>query len=394
MVKKFIGLILITLVFFVGCSNSSKLNSAFNTKPQKQSNSISQSNNTLNKNIVNNKTSEKPELYSNLVMVNKTTGWVVRNNMVLRTINGADWNDVSPYGSINNNDQPIVSACFYNSSTAWVTSGMNLNDKNKLSIYHTTNGGEHWEKVFLPSMEQWEGTGHVYFSFIDSLNGFILATSTPSMGQMDKSIYKTSDGGKSWSRIGNITNKIESYPTGMTFKNSREGWITSSNHGQEYITTFKTDDGGYSWRKGNLQMVSMYKDYYTDSYPPVFFNNEKKFGVLPIEYVKDESRFIIPYITNDGGNSWSATKKLSNYTLSYYDFITEKQWMTIANKEKKLYETSNKGDSFEELSQNEIFKGIKTLDFVTNKIGWAIGDNFFIKTTDGGKHWNKISINR
>jgi len=394
MVKKSIGLILLSLVFFIGCSNSSKLSSVSNTKPQNQSNSTSKSNNTLNKNIDNNKISEKPEIYSNLLMVNKTTGWVIRNNMVLRTINGADWNDVSPHVIINNNDQPIVSACFYDSSTAWVTSQMNLSGNNKFSIYHTTNGGEHWDKVILPSMEQWEGTGYVYFSFIDSLNGFILATSTPSMGQMDKSIYKTSDGGKSWSRIGDITNKIESYPTGMIFKNSREGWITSSNHGQDYITTFKTDDGGYSWHKENLQMESVYKDYYTDSYPPVFLDIKKKFGILPIEYVKEESRFIIPYITNDGGNSWTATKVLSSCDLSYYDFIKEKQWLAIDNKENKLYETSNGGDSFEELSKNEILKGIKTLDFVTNQIGWAIGDNSFIKTTDGGKNWNKININK
>jgi photosystem II stability/assembly factor-like uncharacterized protein len=294
MSKKFIGLVLVSLIFFVGCSNSSKFNSVFNTKPQKKNNSTSQSNDTLNQNFGNNQTPEKSELYSNLLMVNKTTGWVIRNNEVLRTINGGlDWNDVSPYSNSKTNDtQPIVSICFYNSNIAWVTIGTDLTDSNKLSVYYTTDGGEHWQKSFLPTLEQWEGTGSEYISFIDSLNGFILVTSQPALGVMEKSIYKTNDGGKSWLRIGNITDKISSYPTGMTFKNSREGWITSSNHGQNYITTFKTDDGGYSWHKENLQMASEHKDYYTNSYPPVFLNNEKKFGILPIEYVKEQSRFI------------------------------------------------------------------------------------------------------
>lgn len=396
MVKKFIGLILLSLVFLIGCSNSSKIDSSSNTKPQKQNNSTSQSNNTLNQNIGDNQTSEKSELYSNLLMVDKTTGWVIKNNAVLRTINGGlDWNDVSPYSSSKVNDtQSIVSIYFYDSNIAWVSLGKDLNDGNKLIVFHTTDGGEHWEKEFLPTIEVWEGTGSENINFIDSLNGFILVTSQPGLGLMDKSIYKTNDGGKSWLRIENITDKIPSYPTGMTFKNIREGWITSSNHGQNYITTFKTDDGGYSWHKENIQMVSVYKDYYTNSYPPVFLNNEKKFGILPIEYLGEQSRFIIPYITNDGGNSWTATKVLSNYALSYYDFIKEKQWLAIDNKENKLYETSNGGDSFEELSQNEIFKGIKTLDFVTSQIGWAIGDNFFIKTIDGGKNWTKININK
>ncbi|MFL0268076.1 WD40/YVTN/BNR-like repeat-containing protein [Candidatus Clostridium radicumherbarum] len=386
--KRFISLIFLSMVFFIGCSNSSKLDSSSNTKPQKQSNAISQSNNNL--------TFEKSEVYSNLLMVNKTTGWIVRNNVVLRTINGGlDWNDVSPYSNSKTNDtQSIVSTYFYDSNIAWVSFGNDLNDGNKLIVYHTTDGGGHWEKESLPAIEDWEGTGNENINFIDPSNGFILVTSQPALGQMNKSIYKTNNGGKSWLRIGTITNKIPSYPTGLTFKNSREGWITSSNHGENYITTFKTDDGGYSWHKENLQMVPVYKDYYTNSYPPVFLNNEKKFGILPIEYVNEKSRFIIPYITNDGGNSWTATKSLSNYDLSHYDFINEKQWLAIDNKENKLYETSNGGNSFEELSQNEIFKGIKTLDFISNQIGWAIGDNFFIKTIDGGKNWTKININK
>jgi photosystem II stability/assembly factor-like uncharacterized protein len=362
---------------------------AINNKDTQQS-----INTNLDNNNDNNQTSEKSAFYSNLLMVNKTTGWIIRNNKVLRTVNGGvNWIDVSPYSSSKTNDnQPIVSTCFYDSNTAWATVGTDLNDGNNLSVYHTTDGGEYWIKALLPTMEQWEGTGRENISFIDSLNGFILVTSLPALGQMDKSIYKTNDGGKSWLRIGNITDKIASYPTGMTFKNNKEGWITSSNHGQDFILTFKTDDGGYSWHKENLQMAYEYKDYYTNSFQPVFFSNEKKIGILPIEYVKEESRFMIPYITKDGGSSWSVPKNPVNYTFSNYDFFNEKQWWAVGYKDNKLYETSNSGDSWQAIPQDKVFKGIKTLDFVTNQIGWAIGDDFFIKTIDGGKNWSKVAI--
>lgn len=204
---------------------------------------------------------------------------------------------------------------------------------------------------------------------------------------MEKAIYKTNDGGKNWLKIRNVTNEIDSYPTGIVFRNSREGWITASNHGQNYILTFKTDDGGYSWHKENLKMVPNYKDYYTNSYPPILLDNEKKFVILPIEYVNNESRFIIPYLTSDGGHSWNAIKISNNHTFSCFDFINKKQWLAIDAKDNKLYETNTGGNSWIEVSQNEILKGIKTLDFATTQIGWATGDNIFIKTSDGGKTW-------
>lgn len=347
-------------------------------------------NNTLNQNVNNNKTSEKSQFYSDLFMVNETTGWVIKNNAVLRTINGGVyWNDVSPYNKANDT-QPVASTYFYDGNIAWISLEKDLNDGNKLIVYHTTDGGKHWSKELLPTIEAWEGSGSEIINFIDPLNGFILVTSLPSLGLMDKSIYKTKDGGKSWLRIGKITDKIASYPTGMTFKNTLEGWITSSNHGQNYILTFKTDDGGYSWHKENLKMVSAYKDYYTNSYPPIFLDNEKKAAIIPIEYVKDESRFIIPYLSSNGGHTWNAVKIFNNHMFSCFDFINEKQWFAIDIKDNKLYETNNGGNSWIEVSQNEIFKRIKTLDFVTTQIGWAAGDNTFISTNDGGKTWNDI----
>lgn len=371
---------------FSGCSTKTSL---INKNTQK---SIV---NKSNQNIADNQTSEKPELYSKLLMVNKAIGWVIKNNEIFRTINGGlDWNNVSPYGISKNNDTQLMASAYYDSNIAWVILGNDLNSDNKLIVYHTTDGGAHWGKELLPTIEAWEGTGSENINFVNSLNGFILVTSGPALGQMDKSIYKTIDGGKHWLRIGNITDKIASYPTGMTFKNTLEGWITSSYHGQDYILSFKTDDGGHSWHKENLQKVLVYKDYYTNSYPPVFLNNEKNIGVIPIEYVKEDSRFIITYITRNGGKSWIATKIAGNNVFSCYDFINGRQWWAIDYKKSELYETSNGGDSFNEISQNDLFKGIKTLDFVTNQIGWAIGDDFFIKTIDGGKNWTKVNFNK
>jgi photosystem II stability/assembly factor-like uncharacterized protein/uncharacterized protein YxeA len=349
----------------------------------------------LGKSLVNYEPANQQTLsVSNISMKNKTIGWMLKGNKTLRTVDGGKtWNDVSLYSNFVNEpnvDEPNAAVCFYDNNTAWVSLKIHTKQDNKVAIYHTICGGKKWNKTLLPITEDWEKYGTQYINFIDSLNGFILNTSEPALGQMNKAIYKTKDGGKNWLRVGNITNQIDSYPTGIAFRNSKEGWITASNHGQNYILTFKTEDGGYSWHKENLQMVSAYKGYYTNSYPPAFLDNEKKAAILPIEYAKDESRFIIPYLTSDGGHTWNAVKISGDHTFSCFDFINEKQWFAINTKDNKLYETNTGGNSWTEVSQNKIFKGIKTLDFTTTQIGWATGDNIFIRTNDGGRTWNCV----
>lgn len=372
----------------MGCLSKTKISN----KPSTDINSVTS--NRIN-NVRNNleKSNNQENLFvSSISMMNESSGWIVQGKRVLRTINGGvSWSDVTPYNKDANklyNEEPDIAAAFYDCNIAWISVGAYSKDRN-LAVYHTADGGKHWDKSNVPVVEDWEYFGQ-HMSFIDSNNGFMLVNSSPACGIMYKAIYKTNDGGRNWSRIGNISAEIDSYPTGMVFRNSREGWITCSNHGQDYILTFKTDDGGHSWHKENLQLISDYKDYYTNSYPPVVLDNAKNSIILPIEYVNGESRFIIPYLSSDGGHSWNALKNLSNHTFSCFDFINEKKWMAIDKKDNTLYETNNYGNSWIEVYQNEIFKGINTLDFVTEQIGWAAGHNIFIMTKDGGKTWNYV----
>lgn len=375
-----------------GCSNKSSVSNktthnTFSEKSNlnKQTNSTPTENNVLNKS-----TNQKQSSYSSLSMVNEITGWILKDNKLLRTVDGGNsWKDVSPC-SFDINDKYSMGKCFYNDNTAWISLGSN----GKLAVYNTTDGGSHWDKTLLPTTENWEYPGGQSISFINLMDGYILVDSDPALGTMYKAIYKTNDGGKSWKRISNISENIASYPTGMKFKNMEEGWITSSNHGQDYILTFRTNDYGINWSKENIQIPSIYKDgYYTNSYPPTFFDKDTENGVIPIEYVSSTAeRFIIPYVTTDGGNTWSITNDLSTYIFDCYDFLDEKQWWAIDKKDNKLYKTNDSGKTWEEISQSESFKNIESINFVTEKVGWAMGNNIFIKTIDGGKTWSNLDF--
>ena len=338
----------------------------------------------------------EPTNYRNLSMINDSIGWIIRNNRILRTEDGwQNCKDVTPYKKVENvsyDEEPPVAAYFYNENIAWVSIGSYTEDK-QLYIYHTTNGGDTWDKTLLSVKEPWENEGKQYISFINPKEGYLLATSGPALGMMNKSIYKTIDGGSTWRRLGDISHEISSYPTGINFSNSVNGWIASSNHGEDFIPVFKTENCGENWSKEDLPTPSNLKDgYYTNGYSPIFFKDSSENGVLPIEFVKDGEKFIIPYVTSDGGSTWAIPKNYTNYNYSVYDFMDKTQWWALDKKDNKLFMTDDGGQTWKLIYENINFKDIKFFQFVNNKLGFAISNDTFVKTSDGGVTWNNIKI--
>lgn len=120
-------------------------------------------------------------------------------------------------------------------------------------------------------------------------------------------LYKTSDSGKTWNEISR-TEDMDStdpmpltYKTGITFINSKTGWITTQLPKAGYLGLFKTTDGGLTWHD---QKVDIPENNKSDSFltsQPVFFS--KKDGIL-ITYQCDRSNYLV-YVTHDGGENWA-----------------------------------------------------------------------------------------
>ncbi len=189
----------------------------------------------------------------------------------------------------------------------WISAGTGNGQNQEVAVFYTDDGGENWRKSALP--EATATDGKQFFEFVDKNNGYILLTSSPGLGQMVKELYQTTDGGKSWHRIGDITSHVESYPTGMTFRTVSEGWISSLYHGQDGTLLFHTADGGKTWKQQTLDVPPTLQDHYSNVYPPVFFGQDKVKGVVMLEFVKEGSSLYLPYFTEDGGRSWHYSKK-------------------------------------------------------------------------------------
>lgn len=149
MKKVYTGIILLLLIISaIGCSSKTKINNTASNNKNTSINAVSSNINSFPPN--NNDDSiksadQQTSLLNNLSMMNETTGWILKENRVLRTDNGGSlWRDISPYQLDSdklNSDEPHIAVCFYNSNIAWIAVGTYSQDK-QLIIYHTADGGK------------------------------------------------------------------------------------------------------------------------------------------------------------------------------------------------------------------------------------------------------------
>ena len=141
-------------------------------------------------------------------------------------------------------------------------------------LLKTKNGGQSWEKIEIPT---------VFTLFmLDTVKGFAAGNS----------IYKTTDGGYSWT-LQQIDTTIRFSITEIYFTDENHGWAVGYNN--EYTDAgiiFKTDDGGNLW-KANLP----------DTYPlmAVHFSDTLRGCAV------GTSAFLTGMVmhTEDGGKNWS-----------------------------------------------------------------------------------------
>lgn len=181
----------------------------------------------------------------------------------------------------------------------------------KVEIYHSENSGNTWMHSSLPINNDWEKDVHrqnVFASWHTTQEGpsWILLTSDPAAGQMLKTLYKTSDNGKTWTLQSDLSKTIDDYVTGMTFHNKTDGWIAASHHSSILIPLYRTKDGGKSWEVQTFAIPKGYK--YGNPQAPDFSSIYSDQGTLKIEFVSDDKRKVFTYTTSDGGETWTEKK--------------------------------------------------------------------------------------
>lgn len=328
-------------------------------------------------------------------MINDTAGWAFNKNQVFHTDDGGQsWKDVTP--EMTGLVRVGLSGHFTDAETGWVVlqeDGLSVGNQGAAStiVFYTSNAGLNWEKSVIPSYNI--GTS---MSFIDSNKDWILLNQDVGMGKQQGELFHTEDGGKTWLKVSDTSMEnglpVGGLKSGISFCNAVTGWLTGSTSMGAPIL-YKTSDGGKTWSDQLSSVGEFHLDASSESLQPVFFN--EKDGILPISVYtgKPDNYDNIFYYTDNGGKRWEGLSSIHSKDRigsSNFDFINLQSGWVITS-EGILYSTGDGGKSWTQIWENASYKSFSCLDFVSEQIGLALADNRIVKTVDGGKSWSKVN---
>lgn len=200
--------------------------------------------------------------------INDTTGFAIvggstgtsgNSGSVYKTIDGGiTWNET--HSSYQILDEDLYCIDFVNQDSGFVSGGYNRD-----AIFRTINGGIDWEKVASISFGQ--------IQFLNSKVGY-----GRNVGNLYNRIYKTIDGGSTWTSTFEIDEDIKCFH----FLDEDHGYFVGDNG-----LMYKTTDGGDSWQELDI---------------PYEYYEFVKFYSYNVGYILDEEGRL--YKTENGGITW------------------------------------------------------------------------------------------
>jgi photosystem II stability/assembly factor-like uncharacterized protein len=340
-----------------------------------------------------------------LHMFDATTGWAATSDRVLRTTDGGlHWQDVTPpvvpAGTI-----PLSLAMFPRSADeAWVARGLGAGGSGtpQSAISHTTDGGLTWRSITLPVFAV------AQITFVDAEHGWMLANLDTADGEQGDDIFRTTDGGQTWTRVASAADRPGALPlaghkTGLTFRDATTGWATgagpadlaSAVPGDAWL--FTTHDGGATWRQEHLALPTSFAQepwfYIAGVLPAVFFSPEV--GVLPVAVGSSSAGGVVltlVYVTRDGGATWVATTPAETVPDAVSLLDPSHWWLDAdSNGDAAPLSTADGGQHWTMLPPTAPFAHLSVLSFVSNTQGWAIDSAGLLRTDDGGRTWTVLA---
>ena len=253
----------------------------------------------------------------------------------------------------------------------------------------TTDGGYTWNIIFFDEAKKIYDSNGVWISTImpkfNPIRCIDYVTQEFAIaGHNDGQITITRDGGKTWDSTNFNTEKNI---VGVKFIDSTHGVIFG------YSSIYKTIDGGHSWSKLDLSEVIETDNSIVD------FDLVGNDSLLILVYDKTnpEHKFYKLMSTEDGGNSWNESSKIPQYTDWKPFFLTiDVGWIAGrigagGGKYKDvIYKTINGGENWE-LQLDTVANiplGLNGIYF-RNKfegIAWGEGGKIW-RTENGGENW-------
>lgn len=288
-----------------------------------------------------------------------SSGYVIGEGVLLKSDdNGATWSRLwLP-------DDVVVQSAFFVNENAGYAAGING------ELLYTPDGGKHWESrgvpFFIPPSAFW---------FWDDNNGI----ACDDLGN----VIKTNDGGLSWYAVDiSLIGDFNEYKD-IAFADVNTGLLISS------TDLYKTDDGGESWYP-----VSGITG---ENFTRVAFTGGSTAYVVGGFYTNEV------WMTINGGVSWSqvAADPLTGVTGIAHK--ASSNLVVLSGDNSSNPGSIEPGNAFIGATAGSIGWTIKSelrsqdfyaVQFPSENVGYAFGEFFSYKTTDGGLSWKKLDLSQ
>ncbi len=280
----------------------------------------------------------------------------------------ASWQTLSGIVS-NTNNRRFDDIFFINNDLGWAVNGASA------AIFKTTDGGLTWSE----QLNETDLGGNYYFrnvEFLDQNIGFI--------GTLNNLFLKTTDGGTNWTTVNNISPNPQAICGLETIGNS-----TIYGCGAYFTPAYiiKSEDSGNTW-----QYIDM--SAYANALVEITFLTED----IGFAAGRSDSGAVILKTTN-GGTSWTEifnSNIIGEYVwkLQILDSDTDIMFgaiTSVAPNPGGLITTVNGGSTWTTYNAPET--DIQAVGFIDQNTGWMGGHNTgFYETTNGGQSWTNLNI--
>ncbi len=327
-----------------------------------------------------------------IVFLNEQSWWLLSQNEILKTSDaGKHWDKIE-----------INPMYIYSYSDIYLLDNMNiyiLGDDGK-GIYRSSDGGKTWvivntellmqqaTKVLFTNKTNGFAFGGDIFKTEDNGNNwqfvsnsirdniididFVTLSTGWALGE--KGVYKTTSGGKNWTKHDLPINNFQlyNYQSSLKMINERFGWINNSRE------IYKTTNGGNTWNSVTILPSLTYgRSIWSDSLKGLFYN------------VRDynlpwSTKFILATI--DGGNTWNKFRDTINLDFDVFKDVafsdTDNLW-GVNNK--GVWLSKDFGKSWQK-KYSCVANAITFLDWRNGFVAIDY-DKKILRTQNGGLSW-------
>ncbi len=265
---------------------------------------------------------------------------------------------------------------FVDAMTGWSINGLGR-------IYHTSDGGATWTK----QLDQ-PGTYFRAIVFTDAMHGFASNIGTDYYpGVTDTTpLYKTSDGGATWTPVTSITGPAPKGICNFSRIDAQHIVATGRVGGPSFF--LKTSDGGATWSSSDLSaQIAMLIDSSFSSADEGFITGGTSTDA--------DANCVILHTTN-GGTSWQTAFTSENAGEICWKFsfpsknIGYASVLSLGGGPSSFLKTTDGGQSWQQLPLIDDTYNALGVGFITDEIGWIGGESSakpVYRTSDGGKTW-------